>query len=181
MHQSIKDVVTAPGVQAATWHCQAFQSWVNLSNCIPFLWRLLSDCGVTCLTVVLFFLILSGFQVKACLIILSTGLQRVWPIHPQSLYISWKVSIHFVVHHVYPPCLCTVKVTLNCLQWVIFDSMQVLMTFSCWGAIKKTAGVALVWEERSRDHGPQIHISLVSFRVQGLGRVESWDWDSGGP
>ena len=70
------------------WLLQALQSWANLFDCLQLYPVYLTSASWLRLHVFLgrpLFLFPSGFQVKGCRVILSTGLRRVWPIHLQCL------------------------------------------------------------------------------------------------
>ena len=75
-----------------TWLRQELLSWVNISNCLQIAAPSVSRSSS--------FPLPSGFQVKACRVMLSTGLRIVWPINLQRLCrISCSTSSRHVRCH----------------------------------------------------------------------------------
>ena len=81
---------------------QAFRSWANLSNCIQLYPVSLTSASRSRRNVFLGIVLFSstGFHVKACRVMLSTELRKVWPIHLQRFCrISCSTGIWHVCCH----------------------------------------------------------------------------------
>ena len=90
INQSIKAFIAPPGCigREQDSACNSGPESISPidSSYIQFLGRLLPDHGVTSSSVILFcFPPMNPTQVKACRVMLSTGLRRMWPIHLQCL------------------------------------------------------------------------------------------------